>query len=85
LDEPFSALDTLLREKLREELLKLQSRFNVPVVMITHDPEDIRVFAETLVTLESGRVCKVDCFLKANEEDRMRRAIPPCSEKSFAY
>jgi molybdate transport system ATP-binding protein len=81
LDEPFSALDTLLREKLREELLKLQSRFNVPVVMITHDPEDIRVFAETLVTLESGRVCKVDCFLK----DRVGRAISPCSEKPFAH
>jgi molybdate transport system ATP-binding protein len=59
LDEPFSALDTLLRVKLRKDLLELQSRFNVPVVMITHDPEDIRVFGETLVTYEAGQVCKV--------------------------
>jgi molybdate transport system ATP-binding protein len=65
LDEPFSALDTLLRTRLREELLKLHARFDVPVVMITHDPEDIRVFAETLVTYEVGRVCKVECFLKS--------------------
>lgn len=69
LDEPFSALDTLLRTRLREELLKLHARFDVPVVMITHDPEDIRVFAETLVTYEAGRVCKVDYFLKANGEN----------------
>ncbi len=69
LDEPFSALDTLLRTRLREELIKLQARFNVPLVMITHDPEDIRAFAETLVTYEEGRVCKVDYFLKGEGKD----------------
>lgn len=69
LDEPFSALDTLLRIRLREEVLKLLARFNVPVIMITHDPEDIRVFAETLVTYEAGRVCRIDRFLKANEDN----------------
>ncbi|MGP8194155.1 MAG: sulfate/molybdate ABC transporter ATP-binding protein, partial [Syntrophobacteraceae bacterium] len=47
LDEPFAALDTLLRAKLRDELLAIQARFKVPVIMITHDPEDIRVFAQT--------------------------------------
>lgn len=62
LDEPFSALDTLLRVKLRKELLEIQSRFNIPVIMITHDPEDINTFAEALVTYEAGRVCKVEPF-----------------------
>lgn len=75
LDEPFSALDTLLRVKLREELLKLQARFKVPVVMITHDPEDIRVFAETLVTYEAGQVCKVDSFLKTNGKNPFTRPV----------
>jgi molybdate transport system ATP-binding protein len=65
LDEPFTALDTLLRVKLRDELLAIQARFKVPVIMITHDPEDIRVFAQTLVTYEIGRVCKVETSLKA--------------------
>ena len=68
LDEPISALDTLLRAKLRTELLAIQARFKVPVIMITHDPEDIRVFAQTLVTYEIGRVLRVDCFLKTNGE-----------------
>lgn len=62
LDEPFSALDTLLRVKLREELWRIQSRFSIPVIMITHDPEDIEVFAETLVTYEKGCGCNVRPF-----------------------
>jgi molybdate transport system ATP-binding protein len=83
LDEPFAALDTFLRRKLRAELLAIQGRFKVPVVMITHDPEDIKAFAETLVTYEAGRVCKVDYSLKANGEEHLSRVISPCSEKSF--
>lgn len=74
LDEPFSAMDTLLRVKLRKELLNLQARFNVPVIMITHDPEDIRFFAETLVTYKAGQVCKVRTFLKANEKKEQHMA-----------
>jgi molybdate transport system ATP-binding protein len=85
LDEPFAALDTLLRVKLRTELLAIQARFQVPVIMITHDPEDIKAFAETLVTYETGRVCRVDSFLKSNGEEHLRRALSPCSAKSFTY
>jgi molybdate transport system ATP-binding protein len=62
LDEPFSALDTLLRVRLRKELLEMQSRFNIPVIMITHDPEDIKAFAEAVVTYEAGRIRKVESF-----------------------
>ena len=77
LDEPFSALDTPLRAKLRNELLAIQARFRVPVIMITHDPEDIAAFAQTLVTYETGRVCKIDRFLRANRDDRPGRTDNP--------
>lgn len=66
LDEPFAALDTLLRAKLREELAKIRSAFDIPAVMVTHDPEDIRAFAETLVIYETGRVRESRHFLKTN-------------------
>lgn len=65
LDEPFSALDILLRARLRKELLDILARFRVPMIMITHDPEDIKVFAETVVTYEAGRVCEIQHPLKA--------------------
>lgn len=60
LDEPFSALDTFLRAKLREELLSIRDRFKVPIIMITHDPEDIHAFADTLVTYKEGKVRRID-------------------------
>jgi molybdate transport system ATP-binding protein len=69
LDEPFAAMDTLLRARLRQQLLDLRDRFAVPVVMITHDPEDIKAFAETLVVYECGRVQTVRSSLKANGKD----------------
>ncbi|MCF8068982.1 MAG: ATP-binding cassette domain-containing protein [Desulfobacterales bacterium] len=59
LDEPFSALDPLLKDRLRNGLIDVQNRFEVPVIMITHDPEDIDTFAETLVVYESGEVKQV--------------------------
>lgn len=62
LDEPFSALDTFLRVKLRKELAALQTRLNIPIIMITHDPEDIKAFAQTLVTYDSGRVTGVNSY-----------------------
>lgn len=55
LDEPFSALDIGLRSRVRGELDAIQRRFGVPMVLISHDPEDIQVFAETLVMYEMGR------------------------------
>lgn len=60
LDEPFAALDAGLRVRLREELLNIQAKFGIPVIMITHDPEDIQVLARTLVVYDRGRVCKID-------------------------
>jgi ABC-type sulfate/molybdate transport systems ATPase subunit len=36
--------------------------------MITHDPEDIEAFAETLVTYEAGRVAEVRSGMKNGDE-----------------
>ncbi|MEZ4525386.1 MAG: ATP-binding cassette domain-containing protein [Desulfobacterales bacterium] len=69
LDEPFSALDPLLRGRLRNGLLEIQSRFQVPVIMITHDPEDIDAFAETLVVYETGQVRHISPFYRQTKKD----------------
>jgi molybdate transport system ATP-binding protein len=59
LDEPFSALDAPLRAKMRHELLRVQERFNLPVILITHDPEDVAALAQTLVVYDAGRISRV--------------------------
>jgi molybdate transport system ATP-binding protein len=59
LDEPFSALDSMLRHRMRMELLEIRQKFAVPLVVITHDPADVEVFADTLVVFENGGVKEV--------------------------
>jgi len=59
LDEPFSALDSLLRHRMRLELLEIRRKFSVPLVVITHDPADVEVFGDTLVVFEDGGVKEV--------------------------
>jgi len=56
LDEPFSALDATLRQHMRRELDELQQRLQVPMLLITHDPEDARIFGDEVLTLEDGRL-----------------------------
>ena len=58
LDEPLSALDPFLRERVRRELLEIQVRFQVPMIVITHDPADAAMLAQSLVVFEHGRVAR---------------------------
>ena len=54
LDEPFAALDPDLRVVMRAELDALQKRLQVPMVLITHDPQDVKVFGEQVLQVRSG-------------------------------
>jgi molybdate transport system ATP-binding protein len=56
LDEPFAALDKNLRQRLRLELKDLQAQLRIPMLLITHDDEDLRVLADEVVHLQAGAV-----------------------------
>ena len=56
LDEPFSALDSALRQRMRRELSELQTRLDIPMVLITHDPDDVAAFGDQVVQVGDGRV-----------------------------
>ncbi len=55
LDEPFAALNPQLREQLRDELAALHARTAIPIVMITHDLDDVLALAHTAILVEDGR------------------------------
>lgn len=55
LDEPFAALDRSLRIHLRQELADLQAELAIPLILITHDEEDIEHFADTVIHIHEGR------------------------------
>jgi ABC-type sulfate/molybdate transport systems ATPase subunit len=56
LDEPFSSLDTNLRQEVRHEVAQLQSRLGLTMIAVTHDPEDARVLGQRVVRMEGGRL-----------------------------
>ncbi|MEG2172768.1 MAG: ATP-binding cassette domain-containing protein [Desulfovibrionaceae bacterium] len=64
LDEPFSALDPLLRIRLRHDLKDILQSLQVPTIIISHDPQDVQVFAEQLILYQEGHarlVPEADC------------------------
>jgi molybdate transport system ATP-binding protein len=56
LDEPFAALDKGLRQRLRDDLAALQRALDIPLLLITHDDDDVRALADAVVHLRDGRV-----------------------------
>ncbi|WP_051134332.1 ABC transporter ATP-binding protein [Methylocystis sp. ATCC 49242] len=58
LDEPFSALDPSTRAQLRSELLALQKRTAITLVLVTHDVDDALDLAERVIVMasEPGRI-----------------------------
>jgi molybdate transport system ATP-binding protein len=55
LDEPFAAVDVDGRRVLRATLRATLERHGLPAVFVTHDPEEARSLADTVVRFESGR------------------------------
>ena len=55
LDEPFVAVDRVLRQRLRSELRALQRELRVPVVLVTHDFNDVTRLATHMVAIDAGR------------------------------
>jgi len=56
LDEPFSGLDTSMREQIREETLHVLKRSGVATMMVTHDPEEAMYMADRIKILGNGQI-----------------------------
>tara|TARA_R110002012_G_scaffold80353_1_gene203908 strand:+ start:5354 stop:6316 length:963 start_codon:yes stop_codon:yes gene_type:complete len=56
MDEPFGALDPITREKLQEELARLQAKLHKTVVFVTHDMDEALKLADHLVVMRDGKI-----------------------------
>lgn len=56
LDEPFSALDVHLRDKMQQELLELLEDYGGTVIMVSHNRDEMYRFSEELFILDEGAV-----------------------------
>ncbi|MDD4650383.1 MAG: ATP-binding cassette domain-containing protein [Desulfoplanes sp.] len=54
LDEPFSALDQPLRQRMRKELSTTLNTFEIPMMLVTHDFEDVDLVDNTMAVYKNG-------------------------------
>jgi glycine betaine/proline transport system ATP-binding protein len=60
LDEPFSALDPLIRNEMQDEFLRLRKMFATTIVFITHDLDEAVRLADRIAIMRDGEVIQVD-------------------------
>ena len=56
MDEPFSALDPLIRSKLQDELLDLQTKLKKTILFVSHDLDEAMKLGNRIVIMEGGRI-----------------------------
>lgn len=56
MDEPFSALDPLIRTKLQDELLDLQAKRNRTIIFVSHDLDEAFKIGNRIAIMEGGRI-----------------------------
>ncbi|NQX68910.1 ABC transporter ATP-binding protein [Paenibacillus alba] len=59
-DEPMSALDALLREEMRVELMRLVRQIGFTAVYVTHDQTEAMSMSDEIVVMKSGRILQKD-------------------------
>lgn len=59
LDEPFSALDVVVRRQLRTELIRLHGELGTTMVFVTHDQEEAMTIADRIAVMHNGSVVQV--------------------------
>ncbi|MGH6792178.1 MAG: ATP-binding cassette domain-containing protein, partial [Methyloceanibacter sp.] len=59
LDEPFSALDPLIRREMQNEFLRLQSVLHKTIVFITHDFDEAIRLADRIAIMRVGRIIQI--------------------------
>ncbi len=60
MDEPFGALDPIIRTKAQDDLLAIQRRFGTTIVLVTHDMDEAFRLGDRVAVMNQGRVLQYD-------------------------
>ncbi|TLY61154.1 MAG: ABC transporter ATP-binding protein [Gammaproteobacteria bacterium] len=60
MDEPFGALDPIIRAKAQEDLLDIQRRYSTTIVLVTHDMDEAFHLGDRVAVMSLGRVLQYD-------------------------
>jgi sulfonate transport system ATP-binding protein len=77
MDEPFGALDSILRMRLQEELLAIWERNRVSIIIVTHDVEEALYLADRVIVMEPnpGRIREIIDVNLSRPRDRSDRDL----------
>lgn len=100
MDEPFSALDPVTREKLQNDLLELQRSIRKTIVFVTHDMREALKLGDRICVMNGGRIVQIGTpdeilhhpathFVReflgdAAEGDRVRAGLPLLTAEDLA-
>jgi osmoprotectant transport system ATP-binding protein len=80
MDEPFGALDPILRRQLQEEFLKIKKKLDKTIVFVTHDIEEALKLGDRIAIMDKGRIVQLgapDGILKKPKNDFVRKIVRP--------
>ena len=75
MDEPFGALDPIIRAKAQEDLLAIQKRFGTTIILVTHDMEEAIHLGDKIAVMDAGKLVQyaTPAEILAQSGDRLRR------------
>ena len=56
LDEPLSALDGVIKESIKEQIVKIAKGFNLTTIIVTHDPEEALTISDKVLIINQGNI-----------------------------
>jgi ABC-type sulfate/molybdate transport systems ATPase subunit len=77
LDEPFGGLDLLTRQAVLQEIAALKSELDFAIVLVTHDPIEVRALCTSLAVLDDGRIAEHAALdeITANPQSALGKAF----------
>ncbi len=87
MDEPFSALDPLVRKEMQFELLSIQEKLNTTVIFITHDIDEAFKLGNTVAIMRNGRIIQTATpeEMSSNPADDYVKDFIDSADKSQIY
>jgi glycine betaine/proline transport system ATP-binding protein len=87
MDEPFSALDPLVRHEMQFELLQIQEKLNKTVIFITHDIDEAFKLGNKVAIMRDGKIIQTDTpeGMSSNPVDEYVKNFINSADKSKIY
>lgn len=85
MDEPFGALDPIIRNKAQEDLLAIQKRFGTTIILVTHDMEEAVHMGDKIAVMDGGKVVQYaePAEILARPASAFVETLVSASEKPF--